>query len=67
MLEFIVQHQFWIAVVAYWIYSAAVSSMPEPRPDGSLRYFWLYRFCHTLAGNLTIAIRSRIPGFKLLS
>ena len=49
MFEFVTQHQFWAAVGAYWTYSAAVSSMPEPGPD-SRGYLWLYRFCHTMAG-----------------
>jgi hypothetical protein len=61
MFEFVVQHQFWAAVGIYWTYSAAVSSMPEPGPD-SRGYLWLYRFCHTMAGNITNAFGGRIPG-----
>jgi hypothetical protein len=64
MLEFITEHSFWAAVVAYWIYSAAISSMPEPMPGGSSGYLWFYRFVHTLAGNLTTAFGSKIPGLK---
>ena len=30
MIDFILQHQFWAAVGLYWIFSAAVSAMPEP-------------------------------------
>ena len=30
MIQFILQHQFWAAVAIYWVFSAAVSSMPEP-------------------------------------
>jgi hypothetical protein len=79
MLEFLTQHQFWTAVVAYWIFSAAVSAMPEPaspcgarasRPDpgpnGGPGYLWLYRFLHTIAGNVTTAFGSRIPAVKTL-
>ncbi|HYR88988.1 MAG TPA: hypothetical protein VE422_33245 [Terriglobia bacterium] len=64
MFELIPQHQFWIAVVIYWIFSAAVSSMPEPVPNGSSGYLWLYRFCHTTAGNITTAFGSKIRGLK---
>ncbi len=32
MFELITQHQSWTAVVIYWIFSAAVSSMSEPVP-----------------------------------
>src|SRR5437588_7227335 len=90
MIEFFNQHQCWPAVVIYWIFSAAVSSMPEPaayrpgasrpepaayrpgasRPEpavnGSAGYLWLYRFVHTIAGNLTTAFGSRIPGRQSL-
>ncbi|MGH8095643.1 MAG: hypothetical protein ACREIF_19615, partial [Chthoniobacterales bacterium] len=62
----------------YWIFSAAVSAMPEPAPcrawasrpepasNGSAGYLWLYRFCHTTAGNITTAFKNRIPGLKVL-
>src|SRR5213594_703949 len=64
MFEFVSQHQFGIAVAAYWIFSAAVSSLPDPSPSGSAGYLWLYRFCHTTAGNITTALGSRIPELK---
>src|SRR5262245_21497619 len=63
---FITQHQFWIAVAVYWIYSAAVSALPEPAGNGSPVYQWLYRFSHTIAGNLTTAFGSGIPGLKVI-
>jgi hypothetical protein len=78
MLQFVLQHQFGIAVAAYWIFSAAVSALPEPAPyrarasrpeplpTGNAGYLWLYRFCHTTAGNLSTAFGSRIPGTKIL-
>ena len=66
MMEFISQHQFGIAAVVYWIYSAAVSALPDPAPRGSPAYLWLYRFSHTIAGNITTALGSRIPGLKIL-
>ena len=66
MFELITQHQSWTAVVIYWIFSAAVSSMPEPVPNGRSGYLWLYRFCHTTAGNITTALGSKIRGLKTL-
>jgi len=63
MIQFLTQHQFWAAVALYWIYSAAVSSMPGPAPNGNPGYLWLYRFLHTLAGNLSTAFGGKIPGF----
>ncbi len=58
MFEFVVQHQLWTAVAIYWVYSAAVSSMPDPRQWQS-GLSWLYRFCHTVAGNITTAFLGR--------
>lgn len=64
MIAFITQHQFWAAVAGYWILSAAVSALPEPAGISSPAYLWLYRFSHTIAGNITTALGSRIPGIS---
>ena len=40
--------------------------MPEPDGRGSAGYLWLYRFLHTTAGNVSTALGSRIPGFKIV-
>jgi hypothetical protein len=66
MFQFLVQHQFWAAVVLYWVYSAAVSSMPDPAANTNPGYTWLYRFLHTIAGNLSTAFTGKIPGLKAL-
>ena len=63
MFNFIAQHQFWTAVVMYWIFSAAVSSMPDPS-NGNSGYLWLFRFLHSVAGNITTVFGSKIPGLK---
>jgi hypothetical protein len=67
MFEFVTQHQFWTAVVIYWIFSAGVSSMPDPGSTGNSGYLWLFRFLHTVAGNVTTAFGSKIPGLKTLA
>jgi hypothetical protein len=66
MFEFLTQHQFWTAVAIYWIFSAAVSSMPDPQPDGSPGYLWCFRFLHTVAGNITTVFGNKIPGLRSL-
>jgi hypothetical protein len=66
MIEFAVRHRFWIAAGLYWIFSAAVSAMPEPDDDASSGYLWLYRFLHTTAGNLTTVFGNRIAGMKTI-
>lgn len=67
MIQFLLQHQFWAAVGVYWMFSAAVSSMPEPGTNSNPGYLWLYRFLHTTAGNITTAFGSRIPGMKVIA
>src|SRR5213594_2913873 len=67
MFEIVSEHQFWTAVVIYWMFSAAVSSMPEPAPNGSPAYLWFYRFLHSIAGNITTAFGSKIPGVKTMT
>jgi hypothetical protein len=79
MFEFVLAHQFWSAVALYWILSAAVSSIPDPTANGNPGYAWLYRFLHTIAGNLTTALSEaaryragasgagKIPGLKTLA
>ena len=64
MFELLTEHQFWTALVIYWIFSAAVLSMPDPAGNGGSGYLWLYRFLHTIAGNITTAFGSKIPGLK---
>lgn len=64
MWDLIVQHQFAAGVAALWIISAAVSSMPDPKPTSSDGYVWFYKFSHTIAGNLTQTFGPRIPGLK---
>ena len=56
MIDFLLQHQLGAAVGLYWIFSAAVSSMPEPEAGGSAGYLWLFRFLHTTAGNVSTAL-----------
>src|SRR5437016_13006258 len=66
MIDFLLQHQIWAAMAVYWIFSAAVSAMPEPEPWNSAGYLWVYRFLHTTAGNITTVLGKQIPGFKIV-
>jgi len=40
--------------------------MPDPASNSTPGYLWLYRFCHTVAGNLTTVFGRRIPGASSL-
>jgi hypothetical protein len=67
MFQFLLEHQFGAAVALYWIFSAAVSAMPEPKPGDAGGYAWLYGFVHILAGNLTTAFGNRITALKIVT
>src|SRR5262245_58414791 len=66
MYDFLTQHQPWAALIAYWIFSAAISSMPDPTSNDKPGYLWLYRFCHTTAGNISNVVGSKISGVNIL-
>lgn len=62
MLAFLQQHSFWSGVALVWVYSAFVSGMPAPDDKDGKGYRWLYNSLHSLAGNITTALGSKIPG-----
>jgi len=66
MGEFLMRHEFGVAVAVYWVFSAAVSAMPEPLGGSRAGYVWVYRFLHTIAGNITTAFGNKLPGLKTL-
>lgn len=55
---------FWALVGAYWIFSAAIGSLPAPEPDSGKFYRWFFQFSNTLAANVTRAFSSKIPGLN---
>jgi hypothetical protein len=57
----VLAHPFWSGVVGYWVFSAAVSSLPAPNGSGN-GYKWLYTFLNKLAGNIFTAFGDKIPG-----
>jgi hypothetical protein len=66
MFQFFTQHQLASLAALYWIFSAGVSALPDPATNANAGYLWLYRFLHTIAGNLTTAFAGKIPGLKTL-
>ena len=67
MLSVIGDHNFWLIVGAYWIFLAAVGAMPEPTSADTKTYHFGYKFLHTIAGNITTAFGSKVPGNANLS
>lgn len=54
--------EFWLLVALYWIFSAAAGSLEAPEPTSSKTYRFWFRFLNSLAGNLSRAFSSKIPG-----
>lgn len=57
-MDILTQHPI-AALATFYVFSAAVSSMPEPDAHSGRFYVWLYHFTHILSGDLSQYIGSR--------
>lgn len=57
---FLVAHQTISILVAYYVLSAAIGSLPAPQANSGMFYVWFFKFSNTLGGNLTRAFASKI-------
>jgi hypothetical protein len=64
MFDMIQDPSFWGLVAIYWVFNALVGAMPTPDQIKNIWYKSLYQFLHTLAGNVTSAFGSKVPGSK---
>lgn len=61
LISFLSNPILWKAVLAYWLFNAAVAALPQP--NGGKFYQFVYRFLHILAGNIDRAAQKlNIPG-----
>lgn len=61
--EFLSNPLVWKLIISYWVFSAAVGSMPTPTEGSHELYIFLFRFLHALAGNLNrAAVALKVPG-----
>lgn len=67
MFNIIQDPNFWFLVGLYWIFNSAVGAMPEPNGVSGPWYGFFYKFLHTLAGNITTAFGSKVPGNATLT
>ena len=49
---FLVGHQFVLALVGSWMFSAYASQLEAPKPMGNKFYSWWYTVVHSAAANL---------------
>lgn len=60
-MNVLLHHPTIFAIGGYWLFSALVGGMPEPKPTSSSGYLWAYNSLHILAGNLTAAVAAKYP------
>lgn len=58
MLNYLAAHQTTVTVVAVYVLSAAVSSMPPPVDASGTWYRWFYKFSNAMLANVS-AIRGK--------
>lgn len=65
LVSFFSNPLFWKVIVGYWVFSAAVDSMPSATEKSSPFYAFAFRFLHTLAGNAKRAAQTfKVPGVE---
>jgi hypothetical protein len=51
IVDFLVQHRAKATLIAYWLFTNAINTMPHPVAVHGF-YPWFYAFTHALAGGL---------------
>jgi hypothetical protein len=54
-------HPYAETAAVFWVFSAAISSMPDPVATSGGFYRWLYAFTHTLSGDLSAYLQKTQP------
>lgn len=49
-----------VALICYYVVSAAIGAMPAPTKDSKPFYVWLFRFANTLGANLARAYSTMV-------
>lgn len=64
VISFIQAHPTSFALGSFWVFSAAVSSMPMPADNSSPFYKWVFGFGHTLAGSIARVVAMKYPQYQ---
>lgn len=63
MIHFLQQHLIYSLLGGYFLFSNFVGAMEVPTEKSSSLYRFVYRFGHSLAGNLKYALKSKFPEY----
>ena len=61
IIAYIQAHPTAFALIAFYVGSAFIGSLPAPEVNSSKFYQFLFKFLNTLGANLTRAYSSRLP------
>ena len=53
---------FWALALGYYAFLSFVSGMPEPMPNGSRGYQWLFNSLHAFSGNIDKLVGNKFLG-----
>ncbi len=57
----ILQHPTLVVLMAYYVFSSAIGTLPTPNAASSAYYQWFFGFSHILAGNIMRIVATRFP------
>lgn len=61
--EFLANPLLWKVIAGYWLFNALVTALPQADAQSNKAYQFVYRFMHTLAGNVDRAAQKfSVPG-----
>jgi hypothetical protein len=61
IITFIQQHPTVFSLIAFYVSSAFIGSLPAPEVNSSQFYRFMFQFLNTLGANLTRAFSSKLP------
>lgn len=61
LAHLISQHPAIATGIIFVIVNGAITSLPSPKPDSSIFYQWFFGFTHSVLGNLSRVLATRIP------
>lgn len=63
MLHLIHTHPVYVLLAAYFLFSNVVGAMEAPTEKNGAAYRYIYRFGHSLAGNMKYALKAKFPEY----
>jgi len=59
--QYVLAHQTLVSLGGYYLFSAAVGSLPMPDATSHKFYRWFFQFSNTISANISRAWASKLP------